>query len=213
MNLEILELLPITSSTARILSYSAATLTSISLLLYAYQVYHAHLKTNIATWIMFLVIDCTGLILATATGNNNPSIHIAWVCTDILICLAAFKNRANLHWSTLESVSVIVCLSSLTLWLSTHASWSLFGYLVACSFTVLPQAHEYWKNRVLARKSAWIWIVNAVALVMTVLSVQPLTPEYSIVSLGLLTLNLVMVCIALLPQHRIHHTHEGSHHA
>lgn len=197
MSLEVLELLPITSTMALLLSYGAAALTSTSLILYAYQVYHAHLKTSIATWGMFLVIDFAGLILAIATGSNNPIIHIAWVCTDILICLAALKNRANMRWTYIETVSVIVCLGSLTAWLTTHASWSLIGYLIACAFTMLPQAHQYWTNKLAARKSAWIWVVNSIALVMTILSVQPLTPEYTVLSLGLLTLNLTMVLIAL----------------
>jgi hypothetical protein len=197
MYLEVLELLPINSTTAFILSYGAAGLTSISLILYAYQVYHAHLKTSIATWGMFLVIDFAGLILAIATGSNNPIIHIAWVCTDILICLAALKNRANMRWTYIETISVVVCIGSLTAWLTTQASWSLIGYLVACAFTMLPQAHQYWTNKLTARKSAWIWVVNSIALVMTILSVQPLTPEYTVLSLGLLLLNLAMVLIAL----------------
>lgn len=197
MNLELLELLPITSTTSLVLSYGAAVLTSTSLLLYAYQVYHAHLKTSIATWGMFFVIDFAGLILAIATGNANPIIHIAWVITDVLICFAALKNRANLKWGYIETVSVAVCIVSLHAWLVTGASWSLFGYLIACAFTMLPQAHQYWTNKQTARKSAWIWVVNSIALVMTILSVQPLTPEYSVVSLGLLSLNLAMVLIAL----------------
>jgi hypothetical protein len=197
MNLELLTLLPHFSLSSKVLSYGAGILVAVSATAYAFQVYRAHLHANMATWLMVVLIDGFGLVLALATGNSSPSIHIVWVVTDILICIAILRNTAHWHWKHIETFSLIACISSLTLWVTTDSSLSLYAYLIACGFTLLPQAIQYWKNRTLARKSAWLWIVNSVALVMTILSVQTLTPEYTIVSLGLLVLNLAMVLIAL----------------
>jgi len=197
VNLEFLQFLPQLAERSALLNYASAVLVTIAASAYAVQIYRSHLRVNIATWGMIVLIDITGLSLAFATGNSNPLIHIAWVVTDVLICFAALSNRANWKWSKLETISLVVCVGSLTSWLVTQSSWSLYGYLVACFFTLLPQAYQYWKNKVLARKSAWIWIVNSLALVMTILSVEIITPEYTVVTLGLLTLNLAMVLIAL----------------
>ncbi len=197
MNLELLTLLPHLSMSSKALSYTAGILVAISATAYAFQVYRAHLHANMATWLMVVLIDGFGLVLALATGNSNPAIHIVWVVTDVLICFAILRNTAHWHWKLIETLSLVACITSLTLWVTTDSAFSLYAYLIACAFTLLPQAIQYWKNRTLARKSAWLWIVNSIALVMTILSVQSLTPEYSIVSLGLLVLNLAMVLIAL----------------
>ncbi len=197
MNLEFLQFLPEISTRSVILSYASGILVSIAASAYAVQIYRSHLKINIATWGMILLIDSIGLSLAFATGNSNPLIHIAWVLTDVFILFAALSNKSNWKWSYIETVSLLICITSLSSWLITQSSWSIYGYLIACLFTLIPQAYQYWKNKALARKSAWIWIINSIALVMTILSVQMLTPEYTVVTLGLLTLNLTMVLIAL----------------
>jgi hypothetical protein len=197
MNLELLQLLPHFSVSSKVLSYTAGFLVAIAATGYAFQVYRAHLHANMATWLMVVIIDSLGLILALATGNSSPAIHVVWVVTDVLICIAIFRNIAHWHWKKLETLSLAACLLSLTLWLVSSSSLSLYAYLIACACTLLPQAIQYWHNKTLARKSAWLWIVNSIALVMTILSVESLTPEYSIVSLGLLTLNLLMVLIAV----------------
>lgn len=197
MNLELLQLLPHFSVSSTLLAYAAGILVAVSATAYALQVYRAHLHANMATWLMVVIIDAFGLVLALTSGNKNPMIHTVWVVTDILICLAILRNTAHWHWRHIESLSLGACLISLTLWVTTESSLSLYAYLMACGFTLLPQAIQYWTNRTLARKSAWLWVINSIALVMTILSVEPLTLEYSIVSLGLLTLNLLMVLIAL----------------
>jgi hypothetical protein len=197
VNLELLQLLPHFTVSDKILSYSAGVLVACASTAYAVQIYRARLHANIATWFMVVLIDSLGLMLALETGNSNPTIHIAWVATDVLICLAILRNTAHWHWGRVETLSLTLCVLLLPVWVSTESSLSLYGYLVACGCTLFPQATQYWKNRTLARKSAWLWIINSIALVMTILSVQNLTPEYGVVSLGLLVLNLSMVLIAL----------------
>ncbi len=199
MNLELFQFLPHLTVSSKALSYSAGILVAIAATGYAYQVFRAHLHANMATWFMVVLVDSLGLVLALETGNSSPTIHTVWVVTDILICLAILHNTAHWHWKTIETLSLVACALSLALWLSAgeESSISLYAYLVACVFTLLPQAIQYWNNRTLAKRSAWLWIVNSIALVMTILSVQDLTAGYSIVSLGLLTLNLAMVLIAL----------------
>jgi hypothetical protein len=197
MNLEFLAFLPAIPYERAFLGYAAGIIVSIVATGYAIQIYREHLHVNIATWAMILLIDILGLSLAFSTGNQNPYIHIAWVVTDVLICIAALAHRTNWHWSLRETISLILFLASLYLWQTSEAVLSVVGYLVACFFTLLPQALQYWHDKRLARKSAWIWIMNSVALVMTILSLDVITLEYSVATLGLLVLNLAMVMIAL----------------
>ena len=197
MNLEFLAFLPEITRGHVYLGYAAGIMVSIVATGYAVQIYREHLRVNIATWGMILLTDILGLTLALGTGNNQPSIHVAWVLTDLFICIAALTRTSNWQWSRTESVSLVLFITSLTLWLITETAWSVIGYLVACFFTLLPQALQYWKDKRLARKSAWIWIMNSIALVMTMLSLGAITFEYSVVTLGLLVLNLAMVLIAV----------------
>jgi hypothetical protein len=197
MNLEFFTSFPDITYERIYLSYIAGTLVSGVAIAYAIQIYRIHLHVSIATWGMMLLIDMLGLMLALKSGNAHPSIHTARVITDVLICIAILAIKVNWRWTRLETFSFIVFATSVWWWLTLESLWSVFGYLVACAFTILPQAYQSWKDRRLARKSAWIWIVNSVALVMTMLSLHTISFEYSVVTLGLLTLNLAMVLIAL----------------
>lgn len=146
---------------------------------------------------MILLIDILGLILALSSGNTEPYIHFAWVATDMFICFSILSLHANWYWSRVETISLLFFSAAVIWWIYFSSTIAILGYLSACFFTLLPQAIQYWKDKRVARKSAWIWIINSVALVMTILSLGTITPEYSLVSLGLLVLNLSMVLIAV----------------
>lgn len=197
VNLEFLSLLPELSYGRLPWGMLAAILVSVVSTAYAFQIYRYHLHVNVATWAMVLCTDVLGLVLALSGGNTHPFVHLAWVGTDVLICIAAFAMRVHFKWTTIETLSLTTFIISLTLWIMSESYWSIFGYLIACFFTLLPQAVQYWHNRHLAKRSAWMWIMNSIALVMTILSLQTVTPEYSVVSFGLLLLNFGMVLIAL----------------
>ncbi len=197
MNLEFLTLIPDIRYERVYLSYIAGGLVSFVATAYAIQIYKERLHVNIATWGMILLVDILGFVFAISAGNPHPYIHIAWVTTDALICLAALKYKTSWRWSYIESISLVLFICSLLLWRTSEAIWSVLGYLVACFFTLLPQGVQYWKNKHIARKSAWIWIINSIAIVMTMLSLSNITLEYSIATLGLLILNLTMVLIAV----------------
>ncbi len=197
MNLEFFTFLPDLTYDRIYLSYTAGVLVSVVATLYAIQIYRSRLHINIATWGMILLIDIFGLLLALSSGNAHPSIHTAWVVTDVFICVAVLALKSNWKWTHIETLSFIAFILSVLWWLTSESIWSIVGYLIACLFTLLPQAYQYWHDRKLARRSSWIWIMNSIALVMTILSLHTISFEYSIVSLGLLTLNLAMVLIAL----------------
>ncbi len=197
MNLEFLSFLPELAIERVYLSYTAGILVSIVATAYAIQIYKERLHVNIATWMMIVLIDVLGLVLAYSSGNAQPSIHIAWLVTDTLILGTALIMRANWHWRYIETISLVMFVTSLAWWHFVDSVWSILGYLVACFFTLLPQAIQYWHHRPLAKKSAWIWIMNSIAIVMTLLSLQDISFEYSVAALGLLVMSLAMVMIAL----------------
>jgi hypothetical protein len=197
VNLEFLTLISELSYDRLHFGIIAGVLVSIVATLYAVQIYRLRLNVNIATWGMILLIDVLGLILAFSAGNREPYIHLAWVTTDILICSAIIIRHPHFAWSRFDTASLLLFLISLSVWMISDSELSVFGYLIACFFTLLPQARQYFHDRRIARKSSWIWIMNCIALVMTILSVPVITYEYSLVSLGLLVLNLGMVMIAL----------------
>jgi hypothetical protein len=197
VNLEFFAFLPQLDIERVYLSYTAGILVSIVATAYAIQIYKEHLHVNIATWMMIVLIDILGLVLAFSTGNAQPSIHIAWLVTDTLILVTAVSMRANWHWRYIETICLILFVTSLAWWHFDDSVWSIVGYLVACFFTLLPQAIQYWHDRRLAKKSAWIWIMNSIAIVMTLLSLHEISFEYSVAALGLLVMCLAMVMIAL----------------
>ncbi len=197
MNLEIFSLFPELTYDREYFAYGAGILVAVVAIGYAIQVHREKLHINTATWLMILAIDVLGLTLAFGTGNSNPIIHIAWVISDTLICIAAITLHKRFYWSRIDTFSLIFFLLALAWWHLSTSLIAVIGYLVACFFTLLPQAIQYWHNKHIAQKSAWIWLMSSGALVLTIFSLHTLTLEYAVVSFGLLTLYLGMVMIAL----------------
>jgi hypothetical protein len=168
----------------------------ISASIFALQIVRFGIKVNLATWTMILVLDFVGLGLLVATGSQKPYIQIGWCVAAILIFLAALKNRGNWQWSATETWSVTACVIAILIWVFTGSVWSLLGYMFAAYISVIPQANQYLKEHYKERrKSAWMWIVTAVAISLAIVG-KPPSSELMVLA-GLLLLNMGMIWLTL----------------
>lgn len=170
----------------------------VSASVFAIQIHKMKLKVNLATWGMVLVLDVVGLALVILSGNHEPYLQAGWAFAAVLIVLAAWVNRGNWEWGKTETVSIALSVISVAVWLvSGSVVWSLLGYLSACYFSGIPQAKQYWVDHEEARKSTWLWLVGVFGLILTLLGLPNFSPQYSIVPVGFLFLNLIMAWITL----------------
>ncbi|MEK7639229.1 MAG: hypothetical protein AAB388_03665 [Patescibacteria group bacterium] len=164
---------------------------------FAGQIQFLRLKVNLATWVMIAVMNYIGLAMVLAAGNTEPYIQIGWCLGATLVLLAALNNRGDWKWTHVETWSMVACGLAVLVWVMTKSVWALFGYILAAYISVVPQVLQYWKqNRDERKGTAWLWIASSIAIVLAVVG-SPLTPEYLIVLIGLLVLNLTMAWLAL----------------
>ncbi len=164
---------------------------------FAFQIHRMKLHVNLATWGMILLLDVIGLALVILSGNKEPFIQAGWTLAAIFVFIAACVNRGNWEWTLVETFSLVCCVVSIAVWIMSGSAWSLLAYVFAGYFSAIPQAKQYWLDHVEARKSAWLWVVSCFALALAIFGIPSFSPEYSVVPVGFLLLNVAMSWITL----------------
>lgn len=147
------------------LNIFGAVLGSLAAGLYGIRVWLGKEKANLATWSIVLLLDVVGLYLSYVTGNDEPYIQLGWCLAATLTVIAAWARKGDWLWRKTETIVLVLCIVSVAVWLTSEVVLvSLLGYLVAAYLSVLPQAKDYLRHPEVARKSAWMWQVNLVAI-------------------------------------------------
>ena len=193
---------------ALVLNLFGAVLGSLAACLYALRVWLKEERANLATWSIVLVLDVVGLYLTYATGNHEPYIQIGWCIAALLIVVAAFVRKGDWQWTSIDTAVLIICAGSVAVWLTSEAVFaSLLGYLIAAFLSALPQAHDYVRHPDMARKSAWVWQVSAIAIIFPLVAkyVEGKSGiEHTLVYWALIGLNVIMsgLCMRRSPTSR-----------
>jgi hypothetical protein len=157
-----------------VLNGIGAIIGSFAACLYALRVWQKIEKANLATWSVIWVLDFVGLYLTYVTGNKEPYIQIGWCFAATLIVIAAWVRKGDWRWTKIESVTLAIVAASVAVWIigttDKVAMLALSGYLVACFVSVWPQAEDYRRDAVIARKSAWVWQVSMLSLAFIIVS-------------------------------------------
>ena len=183
------------------LNVFGAVLGSLAAGFYGIRVWLGKEKANLATWSIVLVLDVVGLYLAYATGNHEPYIQLGWCIAAVIIVIAAWVQKGDWVWTQNETVVLIVCTTSVFVWLASEAVLiSLIGYLVAAYLSAWPQARDYLRHPKVARKSAWVWQVSIVAILLP-LTAKLVESKYGIgdtlIYWALIGLNLIMSILCM----------------
>ncbi len=164
---------------------------------FAWQIMRDKLQVNLATWGMILILDAVGLVLTVLSGNHEPYLQAGWMIAAILIMIAAVLNRGDWEWTGTETICLVCCAAAGGWWVLSGSPWALAGYVVACYISVVPQAKQYVHDLVLARTTAWIWVVSAGASAIAIMGQPEFTPQYLLVPIGMCLLNLGMSWLTL----------------
>lgn len=183
------------------LNIFGAVLGSLAAGLYGIRVWLGKEKANLATWSIVLLLDVVGLYLTYVTGNHEPYIQLGWCFAATLIVIAAWVRKGDWLWTRTETVVLVLCIVSVTVWLTSEAVLvSLIGYLMAAYLSVVPQAKDYLRHPEVARKSAWVWQVSIVAILFP-LAAKLVEQKYGIghtlIYYALVVLNVLMATLCM----------------
>lgn len=179
------------------LNLASGLIAAVSGLAFAAQVHFEKLKINVVAWGMILIIDLVGLVLTYAAGNDRPYLQWGWTIPVAIIVVIGLR-RGAWEWTQVETDATICCILSVLWWLMSESMWSLLGYVIACFASCAPQVKIYWDDIFEARKAAWVWLVNSLAIILTLSAIPNFELQYSLIPVGLLVLNLIVSAITVI---------------
>lgn len=130
--------------------------------LFALDIYTTNTQANLATWIMILIMDVSGLWIACVEGNKRPFLQIGWVGAASLILFAILMKENAWNWGSVETSSFILCALALLLWRALGKKGVLLGLFlqsVAVYVSFIPQAIDYWKKPDPSTWYLWFWTI------------------------------------------------------
>lgn len=161
--------------------------------IFAVDIYVHHLHLNFATWLMVLLLDVLGFLLALKAGNKRPYLQFGWMAAAILIIIAILMNGSSWEWGPIESLSFLFCIVAVIFWLMRSATSGLWFYLIAIYISFIPQAVSYWHS---PDTSTWyLWAGSVFTCILAIIAAEKhdsahvLTPWACVIlNLGILLL-------------------------
>lgn len=185
------------------LNIFGAVLGSLAAGLYGVRIWMGKEEANLATWSIVLTLDIVGLYLAYATGNDEPYIQMGWCAAALIIVIGAWARKGDWVWTKIDTAVLGICTLSVAVWLTSNAALvSLSGYLVAVYLSAVPQARDYLRDPITARKSAWVWQVSIVAIMFPLaakLVEQKYGIEHTMIYYAFIVLNMIMAALCMRP--------------
>ncbi|MDO8576148.1 MAG: hypothetical protein Q7R90_02435 [bacterium] len=119
------------------------------------------MRHNIATWLLWSVIDVSVLISSVAGGAPAPFLSIGFALGAILVTTALFF-KGTWHWGALESICAVTTLACLVMWyfagpIVAVVSLTLGKYGIA-GMPAIVNAYRHPE-----RGQSWNWFVGALA--------------------------------------------------
>ncbi len=114
---------------------------------------------NLATWLMWVVIDTCLLVSTISAGNTRPWSLIGFetgACTITLIALAKLMmGNGRWSWGDTESFSAICVVLALIVWRTTSGNGGVISITAAMYVAMIPTFADQWNNP--TGQDPWFW--------------------------------------------------------
>lgn len=122
----------------------------------AFAVYLAtnNVSQNIASWIMWTILDTLILLSSLAAGNKKPWLAIGFTFGASLVTIIIL-TKGMWHWGTVETISAIGAGIATICWLKLGPRSAIIASTIAMIVAGIPSIHDAWvqPNPV----SWWLW--------------------------------------------------------
>lgn len=163
---------------------------------FAWTLYVDHVPQNIATWTMVLVLDALGLVLAYRGGNKKPYLQLGWALAAFCIFIAVMLNGSPLGWGWTGTVSVVLSVVAIILWLTMSALVAQWAYMAAMYISFIPLMADYWK--VPQPDTLWLWLWTIASCLLAVLGAEKRDFANTFVPWAAIGLNVIITVLCVL---------------
>lgn len=183
------------------LNLSGAVLSTFTSCTYGVRIWRGKEEANLATWLIFFLLNVLGLLLAYEAGNPEPYVQMSWCITALFIVAVVWRRKGAWVWTRTETTVLIACVMAALVWCTIEAVLvSLVCYLAASYLATWPQARDYFRRPEVARRSAWVWIVNVVTILFPLaakLVEQKYGAEHTLMYIAFFIPNALMAMLCL----------------
>ncbi|MEK7390809.1 MAG: hypothetical protein AAB635_01590 [Patescibacteria group bacterium] len=109
---------------------------------------------NIASWIMWTILDTLILISCLAAGNKRPWLPAGYTLGAFLVTLILL-TRGVWHWGTVETISAIGATAATACWWKLGPKSAIIASTLAMTLAGIPAMNDAWFRPDPA--SWWLW--------------------------------------------------------
>ena len=149
---------------------------------------------NVASWVMWTLLDGVVVALALKGGNKKPYLFIGWTAAAILVTTSMLWNGAVWQIGFAEMVSITAVAVATYLWWTNKWGMGLIACAIAMFVAGIPQVVNFW--HVPAQSTWWLWAGTAAACVLSIAGSEKMkslqnAPTYSSVAFQILVLSVL----------------------
>ncbi|MFZ2187419.1 MAG: hypothetical protein WAV46_02210 [Candidatus Moraniibacteriota bacterium] len=163
---------------------------------FAWTVYQNNIPQNIATWLMFFLLDFLGLVLVFRAGNKKPYVQLGWAVASVCILTAIALGESPWHWGWMETASLILCGIAIVFWLALNAKVAIWPYLIAMYISAIPLMVDYWKEPQI--QTLWLWSSTVVICLMAIYGAERRDFANTVIPWAALILNAIIAILCIL---------------
>ena len=165
---------------------------------FAYDIYHNVFVANIVTWLLVLILDVVGLLIAVKEGNKRPYLQLGWAIAAVCIMLAILVRQSTFAIGWVEIASSLLCLLAVILWRTAGQHAAILGFTfqtLAVYVSFIPQAVNYW---IKPEPSTWyLWFFTAIGCALAIYASPKKDMRHTFIPWGAFILNVAIMMLVL----------------
>lgn len=158
---------------------------------------------NIASWVMWALMDLVVVLLCFKAGNKRPYLFIGWMLATLIVVGIMLAHGASWSPSPIESevnwvtvAAVMICVYFLVTDKSEDAMKSkkcLYLCAVAMFIAGVPQLITYWSSP--SKDTWWLWVATALICLATIFTTEKKLSVFNAPTFSSLTYQVVILAI------------------
>lgn len=149
---------------------------------------------NIASWIMWTILDTLILLSSIAAGNKRPWLPAGFTLGALLVTIIIF-SKGVWHWGTVETISAIGAGVATICWLKLGPKPAIIASTVAGTVAGIPSMYDAWVQPNPA--SWWLWGGVAFSCTLSCYGAKAWTIEERFLPCASFIFNIAMTVLVL----------------
>ncbi len=168
---------------------SAAVIVAFAVYLLAHDV-----PQNVASWVMWTVLDVLVLAGCIAAGNKRPWLPAGFTLGALLVTIILL-GKGTWHWGFVETISGVGTTVAVICWWSLGPKSAIVACLAAMVIAAVPAMYDAWLDPHPA--SWWLWGGVAFSCALSCYGAKGWTIEDRLIPCGCFVLNTTMTILVL----------------